>query len=389
MTYPTKKLGEISRIFSGSSAPQDEKYFKNGKYPFVRVFDLATPRSGTELVETRDYVNELAITELNLVEAQKGAIVFPKSGASILNNNRAMLGINAYVVSHLSAIEVNENLAVKNWVYYFLSKFDMGKLVSDPGYPSLNISAIEKIKIPLPPLNIQKQIVERLDKIAEAQKLNDDLIQKSDELFQSLLHKELNPAGKNWEVKKIKDVAAVKNGGTPSTKNQKYWNGKILWLTPKELSGFEGIEIFDTERKISDEGLKHSSATLLPMGAVLLTSRAPIGYLAIAGVPMATNQGFKNFICNSKLLNNKFLYFFLRLKVKYLQSLGRGATFTEISKTALEKIDVPVPSIEAQKQIVAKLSAVQEYKKQLLEQKSKLKELFNSALSKSMNGEFV
>lgn len=189
--YPTKKLGEISRIFSGSSAPQDEKYFKNGKYPFVRVFDLATPRSGTELVETRDYVNELAITELNLVEAQKGAIVFPKSGASILNNNRAMLGTNAYVVSHLSAIEVDEDLVVNNWVYYFLSKFDMGKLVSDPGYPSLNISAIESIKIPLPPLAIQKQIVEKLSAVQEYKKqlLRQRLNLK--ELFDSVLHKSM------------------------------------------------------------------------------------------------------------------------------------------------------------------------------------------------------
>ena len=102
---------------------------------------------------------------------------------------------------------------------------------------------------------------------------------------------------------------------------------------------------------------------------------------------MATNQGFKNFVCDSKQLNNKFLYFFLRLKKKYLQSLGRGATFTEISKTIIEKVEIPLPSLQTQKQIVAKLSAVQDYKKQLLDQKAKLKELFDSALAKSMISE--
>ncbi|MCP6719221.1 MAG: restriction endonuclease subunit S [Patescibacteria group bacterium] len=247
------------------------------------------------------------------------------------------------------------------------------------------ISEYSNLEISLPPLETQKQIVERLDKIAESQKLNDELIQKADELFQSLLHKELDPAGKDWEIKKIKDIAGVGNGGTPSTKNPKYWNGKILWLTPKELSGFEDIEIFDTERKISNEGLSHSSATLLPVGTVLFTSRAPIGYIAIAGVTMTTNQGFKNFVCDSKQLNNKFLYFFLRLKKKYLQSLGRGATFTEISKTIVEKVEISLPSLKIQKQIVAKLSAAQDYKTQLLAQKSKLKELFSSVLSKSFN----
>ena len=273
--------------------------------------------------------------------------------------------------------------------YYllFLHKIGFTKRLQSQttGIRNLKLSLYLKTEIPFFPLKIQKQIVERLDKIAEAQKSNENLIQKADELFQSLLHKELNPAGKGWKVKKIRDVAVVKNGGTPNTKNSKYWNGKVLWLTPKELSGIEDMEVFDTERKISDEGLKHSSATLLPAGTVLLTSRAPIGYITIAGVPMATNQGFKNFICNKKLLDNKFLYFFLRLKIKYLQSLGRGATFTEISKTTVEKLDIPIPPLKIQKQIVAKLSAAQDYKKQLLTQKARLKELFDSVLHKSMN----
>ena len=341
MTYPTKKLGEISRIFSGSSAPQDEKCFKNGKYPFVRVFDLSTPRSGTELVETRDYVNELAITELNLVEAQKGAIVFPKSGASILNNNRAMLGTNAYVVSHLSAIEVNENLAVKNWVYYFLSKFDMGKLVSDPGYPSLNISAIKKIKIPLPPLEIQKQIVERLDKIVEARKLNDGLIQKTDELFQSLLHKELNPAG---------------------TAAAKAMAGKKKWKEDKFIVGYT-----DNEEKV----YKIDSPVIIFGDHTRIFKYADFNFTIGA-------DGTQIIIPNPKKFIPKFFYFsMLNLKIN---NLGYSRHFKLLKTKKLV-----IPPLQTQKQIVAKLSAVQDYKKQLLGQKSKLKELFDSALAKSMS----
>ena len=390
MTWPTKKLGEISRIFSGSSAPQGEKYFKNGKYPFVRVFDLATPRSGTELVETRDYVNELAITELNLVEAQKGAIVFPKSGASILNNNRAMLGTNAYVVSHLSAIEVNEDLAVRNWVYYFLSKFDMGKLVSDPGYPSLNISAIEKIKIPLPPLATQKQIVDRLDKIAEAQKLNDELIQTTNELFQSLLHKELNPvrdskhsngvnpAGKNWEFKNLEDVTKIIMGQSPSS-------------TSYNESG-HGLPFFQGKADFGElypNTVKYCSAPsrIAEPEDILISVRAPVGDINLAKCKSCIGRGLAAIRGNTKIVEQMFLYFIFKKNEKNWQRQSTGSTFAAITKDKLTDYKIPVPPLEVQKQIVAKLSAVQDYKKQLLEQKAKLKELFDSTLSRSMTNE--
>ncbi len=360
-SWPTKKLGEV--LEKNGVIPAKIKrgdYWQSGKYPVVD--------QGENLIA--GYIND----EQKLYRGDLPVIVFG-------DHTRILKYIDFPFAFGADGIKIlrPKDILLPKFFYYIL----VFNPIENQGYKR-HFSLLAHTKILIPSLAIQKQIIERLDKIAEAQKLNGDLVQKTDELFQSLLHRELNPAGKNWEVKKIKDVATVKNGGTPSTKNQRYWNGKILWLTPKELSGFEDIEISDTERKISDEGLKHSSATLLPAGTVLLTSRAPIGYITIAGVSMATNQGFKNFICDSKLLNNKFLYFFLRLKIKYLQSLGRGATFTEISKTAVEKINISLPPLEIQKQIVTKLSAVQDYKKQLLEQKSKLKELFDSALAKSL-----
>ena len=113
----------------------------------------------------------------------------------------------------------------------------------------------------------------------------------------------------SWSTKTLGEVTKIENGGTPSTNILEYWNGETFWLTPKELANFNENEISGTERKITTAGLKNSSARLLPAGTVLLTSRAPIGYVAIAGVPLATNQGFKNFICDEKFLNNRFLYY--------------------------------------------------------------------------------
>src|SRR3989344_8144235 len=186
-----------------------------------------------------------------------------------------------------------------------------------------------------------------------------------------------------WPTKKLGDVTKIEGGGTPSTKNPLFWNGDVSWLTPKELSDFSDREIFDTERKITSEGLKHSK--LFPAGAVLFTSRAPIGYVAIAGIQMATNQGFKNFICNEKILNNSFLYYFLKLKTKYLQSLGRGATFTEISRSILTKVEIPLPPLEIQKQIVERLDKVAEAQKLNDGLIQKSDELFQSLLHKELN----
>src|SRR3989344_695919 len=186
-----------------------------------------------------------------------------------------------------------------------------------------------------------------------------------------------------YPTKKLGEVTKIEGGGTPSTKNPLFWSGDVLWLTPKELSDFSDREIFDTKRKSTSEGLKHSK--LFPAGTVLFTSRAPIGYVAIAGIQMATNQGFKNFICSEKVLNNGFLYYFIKLKTKYLQSLGRGATFTEISRSILAKVDIPLPPLEIQKQIVERLDkivAAQNLNDDLIK---KAVELFQSLLHKELN----
>ena len=188
-----------------------------------------------------------------------------------------------------------------------------------------------------------------------------------------------------WPIKKIGDVTKIEGGGTPSTKNPLFWNGDVPWLTPKELSDFSDSEIFDTERKITKEGLSRSSTKLFPAGTVLFTSRAPIGYIVIAGIEMATNQGFKNFICNEKMLDNRFLYYFLKLRTKYLQSLGRGATFTEISKSILAKVDIPIPPLQIQKQIVERFDKIAEAQKLNDGLIKKTDELFQSLLHKELN----
>ena len=166
------RLGEVCKVFSGSSAPQSPKYFEGGKYPFVRVQDLGRYGRTDNLLEIKDYVNDTAIKELNLIRAEKGTILFPKSGAAITTNNRAILGIDAYIVSHLAAIKPKDKIADTFFVYYWLCMTDMVDYMENPGYPSLKLSVVSKISIPLPSFEIQQQISADLkEKMSQVEKL--------------------------------------------------------------------------------------------------------------------------------------------------------------------------------------------------------------------------
>lgn len=187
------KLGEVCEVFSGSSAPQEKKYFENGRYPFVRVQDLGKLGKTVNLVDTKDCINDLAVKELSLVKATKGTILFPKSGAAITTNSRAILGVNAFIVSHLAAVKPKEEIADTYFVYYWLCLTDMVNYMENPGYPSLKLSIISKISVPLPPLKIQRHIATKLqelmDDIARAKTACKKQLETINALPQAILRK--------------------------------------------------------------------------------------------------------------------------------------------------------------------------------------------------------
>lgn len=149
-------------------------------------------------------------------------------------------------------------------------------------------------------------------------------------------------------MKKVKlgEVCEIVTGSTPKSTNPDYWNGEYKWITPAEISDDDFI-IVDTQRKISRLGIEKTGLKSFPMGTVLLSSRAPIGKVAIAGCEMYCNQGFKNFICSNEI-NNEYLYYFLKSRKNFLNNLGRGATFKEISKSIISNIEFILPSYDVQ-----------------------------------------
>lgn len=153
-------------------------------------------------------------------------------------------------------------------------------------------------------------------------------------------------------IYKIKDIGTIVSGGTPKTTENDYWNGDISWITPKDLSTNKSKYIHYGERNITDKGLSHSSSKMLPKGTVLLTSRAPIGYLAIAGKDLCTNQGFKSIICNTEIIKPEYLYYLLNTKIDDLISISTGSTFLELSKSVFEEYQIKIHNLEEQQHII-------------------------------------
>ncbi|MBB1338396.1 restriction endonuclease subunit S [Pseudoalteromonas sp. SR44-2] len=150
----------------------------------------------------------------------------------------------------------------------------------------------------------------------------------------------------------MSEVTNIISGGTPKSGISDYWFGDVKWITPKDMGKITGIYVSETGRNITQLGLDKSSAKLIPENSVILSTRAPIGYLAINTVPMATNQGCRGLVPKNTL-DTKFLYYFLLKSVSLLNDLGSGTTFKELSKTALERVEIPHPEITEQKHIVA------------------------------------
>jgi type I restriction enzyme S subunit len=205
----------------------------------------------------------------------------------------------------------------------------------------------------------------------------------SDSLKESELG--LIPAG--WRISEIGQEVETVGGSTPNTKNPAFWeDGNIYWTTPKNLSSLSSPVLLDTDRKITEAGLTKISSGLLPVGTVLMSSRAPVGYLAIAEIPVAINQGYIAMICN-KLLSNCYVLFWCEANMDTIKGLSGGTTFSEISKRNFRPIEVIVPPydvIEAFDRVVDPL-----YQKLVLNlrEAQTLAELRDTLLPKLISGE--
>lgn len=169
-----------------------------------------------------------------------------------------------------------------------------------------------------------------------------------------LAKNDCNQLPEGWISTTIGKIGKVVSGGTPSSKEPSYWGGSINWIAPSDLSGYTQKIISEGRKSLTEEGLKHSSAKLLPKGSVLFSSRAPIGYVAIASSELCTNQGFKNLIPAGGVFN-EYVYYFLKGAKRLAEERASGTTFLEISGKSFSGLPIPLPPLAEQKRIVAKI----------------------------------
>ena len=294
---------------------------------------------------------------------------FVHKGDFILSNSMSfgrpyILDIDGCIHDGWLVLQDANNQYIKDFLYYLLSSpwmYAKFKALAVGGVVNnLNSKLVGNVMVPVPPIDVQQSIVSELDEINNLLSLKQKELETYDKLAQSLFYEMFGDPVENekgWEVKKLGEVCVIITGSTPSTSDGSNWDGHVNWVTPAELDS--QLYYGETKRKITEKAAK--SLTIMPKGTVLLSTRAPIGKLAITTVPMCCNQGFKNMICKDELVNI-FLYYYLLFTMDNIKAMGRGATFKEVSKNAINEYSVVLPPLSLQQLFATRIEAIEAQK---------------------------
>ena len=349
-------LGEICEFISGFTPQKHELNEKEG-VPYYKVSDMNRNANSLYMEETELFVAHPRKT------IPANSIIFPKNGGAIFTGKKRILKYDSIIDLNTEAINIKDKNIDLQFLYSFLLGIDFGQFDNGGGLPSINIRKMKEFIVPVPPLSEQERIVSLLDEQfakIDALKANAaSQLKAAKDLFQSALKQLLTPQ-EGWERKMLKEVSTIIGGSTPKTNDASNWEGNNNWVTPAELNGEKYYG--KTKRTISDKAAR--GMQLLPVGTVLLSSRAPIGKVAITTEPMYCNQGFKNIVC-SNVLYNEYVYWYILFSVPLLEALGVGATFKELSKSKTEEFSISFPSLPEQERIAARLDEISEKVKAL------------------------
>ena len=341
------------------------------------------------------FVTKEKADSLNKANAHRGDIVITHRGtlgqiAFIPQDSR----YDRYVISQSQfRVRCNDKVLPEYLVYYFHTPIGQHKLLSNAsqvGVPALArpSSTFQQIEVVLPELSIQKRVVEIIStiqkKIANNQELNDNLEQQAQSYFQELFVDNADP---EWAIGTISDLGTVVGGSTPSkAKPEYYTESGIAWITPKDLSINKSKFVSHGENDITELGLRNSSASLMPEGTVLFSSRAPIGYIAIAAGEVTTNQGFKSVVPKPEI-GTPFVYFFLKNTLPVIEGMASGSTFKEVSGSTMKNVSAVIPDAETLAKFSDFCAPIFAQQRILEEQNQSLATLRDNLLPKLMSGE--
>lgn len=321
----------------------------NGRYLDMKDFVYVTDSKVRE-----DLSSNLA-KPLDLVFTQRGTLgqvaIIPDDGVS-----------DRYVVSQSQMkLTVDDAKADRLFLYYYFSSRQVIERItnftSSSGVPHINLTVLRNFEVPVPPLETQNRIASILSAYDDLIENNRRRIQLLEQAVR-LLYKEWfvhlrfpghehvkikGGAPEGWEKKKIADVCETVGGGTPSTKVSEYWGGDITWVVPSDITKNDCLTLLDSERKVTEKGLRESSAKMVPAESILMTSRASVGFFALMDYAVCTNQGFINIIPHEYEMR-MYLLFNLMSRVEEIRSNAKGTTYPEISKGRFREMSVVVPT---------------------------------------------
>jgi len=368
-----------------------ENFDPENGVPLIRIRDLGTGE--TETNYKGKYEDKYLVDSGDLLIGMDGEF-----NPYLWDGNKALL--NQRICKIIPKSNYNQiflRYALKKPLFY------IQKSISGTTVKHLSQYNINSINLPTPPLPEQRKIATVLYNVDQAIQKIEEIIEQTQRVKKGLMQDLLSEGtddhelketdtvyGKlpeSWEISRIGEIFEVIGGSTPSTDEPEYWNGDIPWATPTDITELESLTIDETERKITEEGLESTSVHLLPPYSLLLTSRATIGACAVNTVEMATNQGFQNLVpVEEDKIDIWYTYYRIIDLAEYLESLGAGSTFSEISNSMVKKIQFPVPPIKEQKELGRILKDIDKSKLEYINQKEELQRLKKGLMQDLLTG---
>lgn len=367
-----KKFSEVFNLQMGKTPSRDNNSYWGGDNVWVSISDL----KGKYIGGSKEHITDLGVSSSGITKVPKGTAIM---SFKLTIGRAAIAECDLYTnEAIMSFAPLQKDTLLADYNYYYLrgckwtgaNKAVMGQ--------TLNKKTISENIFAYPSIDEQKAICSLLDKMNRVIEAKKEQLKELDNLAQAIFYDMFGDPtinDKGWQMKKLCEVGEIVAGSTPSTNDSDNWDGDVNWVTPAEL----GKQLFygSTQRKLTQKGSR--GLTLMPVGTVLLSSRAPIGKLAITTEPMCCNQGFKNVICND-CINNIFLYHYLLYTMEKVQALGVGATFKEVSKKAISGYMTILPPLPLQQAFAEKVKAIEQQKELINQSIREVQALFDSRM---------
>ena len=345
------KLKDAFNLQMGKTPSRADLSLWGGNNKWISIADIGSAKK--HISSTKECITDEGVSRSGIKVVPEGTVIM---SFKLSIGKTAIVSEDMYTNEAIMAFIDNGTYCIDpNYLYHLCCGTDwtQGGNKAVMGL-TLNKATLSEMEIELPTIEEQREIASILDQLDAIIEKRHDELNMIEQLVKSRFIElfgdyDLTHPQESWAT--IKEVGTVVGGATPKTDHDEYWGGSYRWITPAELDADSGY-IYDSVRKLTKAGVESCSLQEMPVGTVILSSRAPIGKVAIAGNTFYCNQGFKNIICKEGI-TPRYLYTVLLLNVEYLNSLGRGATFKEISKGIVESIRIPVPSMELQEQFAA------------------------------------